>query len=116
MLEKDFKVVSYHWRKGHINIPCNDGSMKYKCESDNLTYVSLTISNAEKDIYTIEVQAECGKADKSIEVQAPQFTNTESDNRTAGNLGLARSANVTLAVWTIFPVLMFFWHFILFSV
>lgn len=67
---KNCTGVRYHWDSTQSDILCNSG-LKYRCEWDRLTYVSLTISNVTKEEnYTVRIQTDCAVTKPStIKVQ-----------------------------------------------
>ncbi|KAI3365430.1 hypothetical protein L3Q82_010515 [Scortum barcoo] len=79
-MEKRCKVERYVWSNRHGEIPCNTDLMRHVCGWDNLTYVSLTISDVMKEEnYTISVKTDCETVETSaIRVQVKeQFINTD---------------------------------------
>lgn len=77
VLEAHCRGDFYIWNNSHGKITCNSGDMKYKCEWDNLTYVTSTISNVVKEEnYTVRIWTNCGPAESSVNVKVEhQHTN-----------------------------------------
>lgn len=86
----------YCWKNTSGTNLCDISSMKYKCEWNSLSYVSLTISNPKTENYTIKVQATCGENETSIEVRVKPSSN----GSTGGTNSLKQFPEVRPAVLT----------------
>ncbi|KAK2820929.1 hypothetical protein Q5P01_023888 [Channa striata] len=75
--EENCKVLLHNWQNTSGTIPCD--MMKFTCQWDSVTYVSLTILNVtEQGNYTAEIMTDCGMAKSSPITVKVQLTNRDS--------------------------------------
>ncbi len=59
--KKKCRIDGYVWRNTTAHKLCKADAKMYKCDCDNMTYVSLTIFKPVEENYTVLIQATCGE-------------------------------------------------------
>lgn len=65
------------WMDVHADELCNSSNMKYRCEWDSSTHVSLIITNVTREEkYHVAVRADCGESESPFTVRVHQRPNS----------------------------------------